>query len=50
MPESAMKNLLKGKSIDELLDLIILGLHSEDKDSKVIVESFKHKKHITETA
>ncbi|WP_297597674.1 hypothetical protein [uncultured Cetobacterium sp.] len=50
MPEKAIKNLLKGKSIDELLDLIILGLNSEDMNNKTIIESFKHKNELTETA
>lgn len=50
MPELNIKSMLQGKSIDELLDLIILGLNSEDIDNTTIIESLNHKKQLTETA
>ncbi|MDX8336720.1 MULTISPECIES: hypothetical protein [Cetobacterium] len=40
MSENNIKELLKGKTIDELLDLVILGLQTTDIDNTVI-KSFK---------
>ncbi|MGL5349694.1 MAG: hypothetical protein ACRDA0_03900 [Cetobacterium sp.] len=36
MPEKNIKELLKGKTIDELLDLIILGLEATDINDSII--------------
>ncbi|MGL4971430.1 hypothetical protein [Cetobacterium sp.] len=49
MPEENIKELLKGKTIDELLDLIILGLEATDmKDS--VIHTFKNPDTLVETA
>ncbi|MGL5053717.1 MAG: hypothetical protein ACRC5W_09060 [Cetobacterium sp.] len=41
MSQSNIKELLKGKTVDELLDLLILGLENTDMNSNVI-QSFKN--------
>ncbi|MGL4642447.1 MAG: hypothetical protein ACRCVB_05120 [Cetobacterium sp.] len=49
MPEENIKELLKGKTIDELLDLIILGLEATDINNSVI-QTFKDGNTLVETA
>lgn len=39
MLETNIKELLKGKTMDELLDLIILGLEHTDKNDKPLMET-----------
>lgn len=43
MLESNIKELLKGKTVDELLDLIILGLEATNEGESVI-NTFKNEK------
>ncbi|MGL4867900.1 MAG: hypothetical protein ACRCZO_08135 [Cetobacterium sp.] len=49
MSEENMKELLKGKSMNELLDLIMLGLEHQDK-KKSIINTFKDINRNTEIA
>ena len=49
MLESNIKELLKGKSVDELLDLIILGLEATDENESIIT-TFKNDKPLMEIA
>lgn len=39
MLEADVKELLKGKTMDELLNLIILGLKHTDKNDKPLMET-----------
>lgn len=39
MLEADMKELLKGKTMDELLDLIILGLKHTDENNEPLMET-----------
>lgn len=49
MLEENIKELLKGKTIDELLDLIILGLETTDINNSVI-HTLKNTDKLVETA
>ncbi|MGL5050678.1 MAG: hypothetical protein ACRC6E_08660 [Fusobacteriaceae bacterium] len=41
MSQNNIKELLKGKTVDELLDLLILGLENTDMNSSII-NTFKN--------
>ncbi|MGL4998655.1 MAG: hypothetical protein ACRC5W_02265 [Cetobacterium sp.] len=41
MSQNNIKELLKGKTVDELLDLLILGLENTDMNS-IVIQSFKN--------
>lgn len=49
MLESNIKELLKGKTVDELLDLIILGLEATN-EGESIINTFKNEKPLMEIA
>ncbi|MGL4946603.1 MAG: hypothetical protein ACRC0R_07585 [Cetobacterium sp.] len=49
MSNKNIKELLKGKSVDELLDLLVLGLENRDMNTPVI-QSFKNINLNVETA
>ncbi|MCQ8212243.1 hypothetical protein NON08_06845 [Cetobacterium somerae] len=49
MLETNIKELLKGKTVDELLDLIILGLEATDENDSII-NTFKNDKPLMEIA
>ncbi|MGL5000653.1 MAG: hypothetical protein ACRC6J_02895 [Cetobacterium sp.] len=49
MSEENIKKLLKGKNVDELLNLLILGLENRDTKTNVI-QTFQNIKSNTETA
>ena len=49
MLEANIKELLKGKTMDELLDLIILGLEATD-EKESIISTFKNDKPLMEIA
>lgn len=47
MTESELRELLKGKNTDELLDLLIIGLESSKiEDDLMFNEIFENKEHI----
>ncbi|MGL4510628.1 hypothetical protein [Cetobacterium sp.] len=49
MLEANIKELLKGKTIDELLDLIILGLEAND-EKESFINTFNEDKPLMEIA